>query len=265
MSLRRRVGRDIAVSEDDTLAIKTALGRMGLYREPKYGLTPYPDEAMFDGLRALQIRLGEDPSGSIRPGGPEEEVLFAASSGEASRSDGASGDGTVHVREHTRAGTHVSAYDRNAPGGGGHKAREINIHSPIPGGALRGKDRYGSGAYGAGRKNIKGGYDHQGVDVVSLPGQDVVSPVAGQVVRIAQPYGDTNEYKGVEIEAGNGTRVKVFYVDPKAKVGDMVSAGDVIGYDQDITTRYPGITNHVHVEVRDSTGIQDPTPYLRGD
>lgn len=103
MSLRQRVARDTAVSESDTLTIKSALREMGLYREPKYGMTPYPDEAMFDGIKELQARLGVDPTGSIRPGGPEEEVLFTASSGEAPRSDGAPGDGTVHVREHTRA------------------------------------------------------------------------------------------------------------------------------------------------------------------
>lgn len=261
MGLARRVGRDIAVTESDTIGIKSALRRMGLYAEPKYGMTPYPDEAMFDGIKELQTRLGEEPTGSIRPRSREEEALFAASS---ERVGGGSG-GLIHVREHTRDGSHVSAYDRAAPGGGGHKARDINIQSPIPGALIRDKDRYGNGAYGAGRKKGKDDYSHQGVDIVSEPGQDVASPIAGRVVRIAQPYGDDKTYKGVEIEAVDGTRMKVFYVDPTIKVGDFVSAGDSIGRAQDITTRYPGITNHVHVEMRNPEGLQDPTPYLRGN
>ncbi|WP_337998186.1 BPSL0067 family protein [Oleispirillum naphthae] len=138
MRLSRRVGSDIAVSEADTTAIKTALYRMSLYEVPRYGMTPYPDEAMFDGVKKLQSALGVEASGSIRPGGAEEHALSAAL-------DGTGGDagssGTVHVRAHTRDGdVHVSAYDRSAPGGGGHKAHE-GKRRPHVLGDLKGHDK----------------------------------------------------------------------------------------------------------------------------
>jgi hypothetical protein len=114
MQLSRRVGRDIAVGEADTTAIKAGLQRLGFYEEPSYGMTPYPDDRMFEGIKALQTRLGLEATGTIRPGGPEEQALSATLSG----NDGSGG--TVHVREHSRDGHPVSAYDRAAPGGGGY-------------------------------------------------------------------------------------------------------------------------------------------------
>jgi hypothetical protein len=116
MQLSRRVGRDIAVGEADTTAIKAGLQRLGFYEEPSYGMTPYPDDRMFEGLKALQARMGLEATGTIRPGGPEEAALSNA------LADAASG-GTVHVREHSRDGHPVSAYDRAAPGGGEGKQR----------------------------------------------------------------------------------------------------------------------------------------------
>jgi hypothetical protein len=117
MQLSRRVGRDIAVGEADTTAIKAGLQRLGFYEEPSYGMTPYPDDRMFEGLKALQARMGLEATGTIRPGGPEEAALSNA------LADAASG-GTVHVREHSRDGHPVSAYDRAAPGGGGHRGHD---------------------------------------------------------------------------------------------------------------------------------------------
>lgn len=45
---------------------------------------------------------------------------------------------------------------------------------------------------------------------------------------------------------------RVLYINPAVAEGDAVSAGDVLGAAQDLTGRYPGITNHVHVEMRDA-------------
>lgn len=43
----------------------------------------------------------------------------------------------------------------------------------------------------------------------------------------------------------------MLYVAPAVAVGDVVVAGQEIGAAQDLNARYPGITNHVHVELRD--------------
>lgn len=72
---------------------------------------------MIEGLRSLQSDLGVDPTGSIRPGGPEEAALTAAAEGGS-----ASGGGTVHVHSYTqeRHGNDVRVVEhtRSAPGGG---------------------------------------------------------------------------------------------------------------------------------------------------
>lgn len=117
MKLVRRVGRDISITESDTLQIKAALVKMGKYEVPSYGITPYPDQAMIEGIRSLQSDLGVDPTGSIRPGGPEEAALTVAAEGGSG-----SGGGTVHVHSYTqeRHGNDVRVVEhvRSAPRGG---------------------------------------------------------------------------------------------------------------------------------------------------
>ena len=45
----------------------------------------------------------------------------------------------------------------------------------------------------------------------------------------------------------------MWYVDVLESVtGNTVNVGDVIGIAQDLSARYPGITNHVHVRMHDS-------------
>jgi hypothetical protein len=46
-----------------------------------------------------------------------------------------------------------------------------------------------------------------------------------------------------------GYEVKIFYVDGLFQ--GKAQAGDVIGHAQDVSRRYAGITNHVHLEVRE--------------
>lgn len=118
MKLSRRIASDTSVSEDETQSIKTALAQMGLYEIPSYGLTPYPDQAMFDGITKLQNRLGLETTGSMRPGGIEELVINDTLSYRSSAGASAS-TGSVHVRayEQTRHGhdVRVAEYDRSLP------------------------------------------------------------------------------------------------------------------------------------------------------
>lgn len=105
-------------------------------------------------------------------------------------------------------------------------------------------DKHGSGAYGAPR----GGRAHKGVDYVCVPGQVVVSPIAGTVTREARPYAE-GPWSGVVIESPN-ISVMLFYLAPDpAVIGRVVAQGAPIGTAQDITEKYPGITPHVHLQV----------------
>ncbi len=124
-----------------------------------------------------------------------------------------------------------------------------DYYNPVHG-AMRGYDDFGSGAFGASRDGGK--RTHEGVDYVVAPGAAVRSPISGEVARLGYAYRGVGGYRIVEI-VNSETKVKarVFYVAPNVEVGDVVVAGHEIGAAQDLGVRYPGITNHVHVELRD--------------
>lgn len=123
-------------------------------------------------------------------------------------------------------------------------ASEALIISPT-GHGVRGMDLHGSGAYHAPRKGAR---LHGGLDFCSLPGQVVVSPINGRVIREARPY-VTGELSGVLIE-GKHVSVKLFYLLPDAApYGREITQGERIGIAQSLQGRYPGITNHIHLEI----------------
>lgn len=70
---------------------------------------------MIEGIRSLQADLGVEVNGSMRPGGPEEAALTAASEGGS-----ASGGGTVHVHSYSQErnghDVRVAEHTRSAPG-----------------------------------------------------------------------------------------------------------------------------------------------------
>lgn len=112
------------------------------------------------------------------------------------------------------------------------------------GGRPRGVDNYGSGAWGAGRGNRK----HLGVDYICVPSQQIYAPIAGKIVREARPYA-SDDYSGCLIE-GEHMHVKIFYMTVADNlIGRFVEQGQAIGFAQDITLKYPGITPHVHLQV----------------
>ncbi|MEW5925887.1 MAG: peptidoglycan DD-metalloendopeptidase family protein [Gemmatimonadota bacterium] len=123
------------------------------------------------------------------------------------------------------------------------------VFHKVTSGPVRGTDNHGSGKFGASRDGGK--RSHNGLDFVALPGEKVLSPIEGLVVREARPYKTDPKYVGVVIDGTGdwkGYEVKMFYV-KGIKLG-RVRAGEVVGTAQDLGKKYPGITNHVHVEVR---------------
>ncbi|WNK00113.1 hypothetical protein L2D14_01485 [Thalassospiraceae bacterium LMO-JJ14] len=75
LKLASRVDRAAQVHEDDTLQTKATLKALGHYKTPSYGMTPYPDEPMFDGIKAYQKANKLKIDGVMKPGGETEQSM----------------------------------------------------------------------------------------------------------------------------------------------------------------------------------------------
>lgn len=125
--------------------------------------------------------------------------------------------------------------------------------------APRDHDAFGGGHYGASR----GARDHAGVDYVAEAGQTVAAPISGFVTRIGYCYGDEPGLRYIEIRnPALNLSARVFYVDSAVKVGDAVRVGRPIGRAATLQDRYPGITDHVHLEIRDGERTLDATDVI---
>ena len=124
----------------------------------------------------------------------------------------------------------------------------------------RGVDVSGSGAFHAPR----GDHLHNGVDFMCMAGNKVCSNVDGVVTKLGYTYADDLNFRYVEITDDNDNRVRFFYVKPSVIVGQIIEDGDVIGISQNLDTRYKGITNHVHLEVKlHNDMFIDPKVYFK--
>jgi len=109
---------------------------------------------------------------------------------------------------------------------------------------IRRADKWGNGEYGQAR----GEKLHKGGDYICEPGQSVVSPIAGLVIRRARPY-RKGKFSGLLIQ-GRHIAVKMFYLKPEKNIiGRYVHQGDTVGIAQDISEKYPGMTPHIHVRI----------------
>lgn len=121
---------------------------------------------------------------------------------------------------------------------------------------FRSYDSHGSGAFGASR----GTRTHIGVDLKAEPGEKVYAPFEGVITKYGWAYSNEN-YRYIEI-TGENYRVRLFYseLDPAHFIGKEVFENQFLGVIQDLTTKYDGITNHLHFELYDLAGnIIDPT------
>ncbi|MES2033303.1 MAG: M23 family metallopeptidase [Pseudomonadota bacterium] len=120
------------------------------------------------------------------------------------------------------------------------------------GAAPRTHDHFGSGAFGARRDG--GSRSHEGVDYGAVANQAVRAPISGYVTKIGYAYGGDDSLKFVEItNPALGYVARTFYIDPLVKVGDIVRLGGRIGTAESLQSHYPGITDHVHLEIMDPT------------
>ena len=112
----------------------------------------------------------------------------------------------------------------------------------------RGCDQnWGCGSFGASRSG--GTRTHNGLDIKTTVGQQILSPISGKVTRFPFPYGGDLNYTGIEI-INEDYKVKIFYMKPSVVVNSEVTKGQVIGTAQNISAKYSStMTNHIHLEV----------------
>ena len=114
---------------------------------------------------------------------------------------------------------------------------------------IRRADNWGQGKYGASRDG--GSRIHPGSDFVCVPGQDIVSPINGVVVRVKIPYSKPVQgvlFGGLLIRNSN-CEITMFYFEPLSEVIKMpVAKGQKIGVAQDIRLKYPGMIPHIHLQ-----------------
>ena len=120
-------------------------------------------------------------------------------------------------------------------------------------------DIHGMGHYHAPR----GRRLHNGIDKAVWPKSIVLAIHPGTVTKLGYPYADHLEYRYVEVTNPQGLRFRYFYVEPMVDVGDIILQHQEIGTVQDLESLYPGITPHVHFEIKDEQGnFVDPCDYV---
>lgn len=75
IKLSGRVDSATNVDQDDTIKTKLALRALGYYKAPDYGITPYPDEKMFEGIGLYQQANNLRVDGVMKPGGETERSM----------------------------------------------------------------------------------------------------------------------------------------------------------------------------------------------
>ncbi len=73
--LKSTLATNASADFDDTLKTKKALGSLGYYETPEYGLTRYPDTKLFEGIKDFQTDYGLKVDGVMKPGGETENAL----------------------------------------------------------------------------------------------------------------------------------------------------------------------------------------------
>ncbi|MEQ8832705.1 MAG: hypothetical protein RLW87_23065 [Alphaproteobacteria bacterium] len=75
LRLRGKISRSHGIEPEDTRSVKIALRDFGYYREPSFGITPYPDEQLFKGIENFQDDFDLQKDGQMFPGGETERKL----------------------------------------------------------------------------------------------------------------------------------------------------------------------------------------------
>lgn len=132
---------------------------------------------------------------------------------------------------------------------------------------IRALDKWGSGYIGSSR----GDHLHRGFDLpVGTEGSLVLSDVSGIVSKIGSPYPLDDPQKGVfryvQVTDSNGYDLRYFYVKPCVREGAKIDIFDPLGTAQGalMAEVWPGMTPHVHFEVKRGNEFLHPLKFLAG-
>ncbi len=78
LRLNDTLASNMSVNEDDVLKVKQHLNTLGHYDTPSYGMTPWPDHQLFDGIRSFQREKNLTVDGYMKPQGETEQALNEA-------------------------------------------------------------------------------------------------------------------------------------------------------------------------------------------
>lgn len=73
--LNRPLKRDANADLNDVFKVKTVLSDLGHYEVPDWGVTQYPDDGLFKGIKSFQRDHGLKVDGIMNPGGETEQTL----------------------------------------------------------------------------------------------------------------------------------------------------------------------------------------------
>ncbi len=93
LNLKRVIERSSSSDLDDVLKVKTALHGLGYYDVPDYGMTTFPDQPLFKGIKNFQSANGLKKDGIMKPDGPTVNSLWNKVSEEVDRSRKEANDG----------------------------------------------------------------------------------------------------------------------------------------------------------------------------
>lgn len=130
---------------------------------------------------------------------------------------------------------------------------------------IRQSDAWGDGYFGASR----GDRPHLGVDYIVNEGETVYAPCDMDSFNVSWPYvwkpGDTYTLTGCAFTTEiNGINFdgRLWYFTPDSSLfGRDIPKGYPIGTAQTLQHRYPGITDHLHFQLRTETDIVDSIDY----
>ena len=136
------------------------------------------------------------------------------------------------------------------------KMKDLKLFGEVLNPMIIRDDKGGSGWFGSGRV----GHVHQGTDFVCRPGQSVYAPFAGRIIRSAKPYPGDDRWNGlVMLSDQDNYECKLFYCTLAEDIGEHVERGQLIAFAQAISGKYSsGVTDHVHIEVRQKGIILNP-------
>lgn len=132
---------------------------------------------------------------------------------------------------------------------------------------IRGEDKFGSGHFGARRIHNGKEDTHKGTDLLYAPGVALYTWEDFNAIRLVIPYpdGPASDYllgillRRPDTHAGV-VEFKLLYFDPlPGAVPSHLPRGTAFGRVQDLGRRYPGISNHVHLEKWEGGTRVDPT------